>query len=96
MKYDVKKMVSAAMIIMGGMVSVYAQTADSAVSKEKVTNPTIEAFKKKIEANPNDTDSLVKLATAYQDAQSWDAAAATWDKLIALVPDWAPAYYSKA
>ncbi|MEN2435966.1 tetratricopeptide repeat protein [Weeksellaceae bacterium A-14] len=96
MKNEVKKMVAVAKIMVGGVVSVQAQITDSAVAKETVTNPSIEAFKKKIEANPNDTDSLVKLATAYQDAQSWDAAAATWDKLIALVPDWAPAYYSKA
>lgn len=59
------------------------------------TNPEIEALKKKIGANPQDTDSLFKLATAYQDAKNWNGAVLTWQKMIALLPDWAPAYYSQ-
>lgn len=59
------------------------------------TTPEIEALKKKIVENPQDTDSLFKLATAYQDAKNWNGAVLTWQKMIALLPDWAPAYYSQ-
>lgn len=59
------------------------------------TTPEIEALKKKVAANPQDSDSLFKLATAYQDAKNWNGAILTWQKMIALLPDWAPAYYSQ-
>lgn len=58
------------------------------------TNPEIEALKQKISANANDTEALVGLATAYQNANDWTSAIATWNKITALLPDWAPAYYS--
>ncbi|UOU99745.1 hypothetical protein MUU74_07250 [Chryseobacterium daecheongense] len=59
------------------------------------TTPEIEALKKKVAANPQDSDSLFKLATAYQDVKNWNGAILTWQKMIALLPDWAPAYYSQ-
>ena len=59
-------------------------------------NPVIEALKKQIEANPNDTEAIVKLATAYQEAKDWTNALATWNKMSTLLPDWAPSYYSQA
>ncbi len=59
------------------------------------TNPTIEALKKAIITNPQDTDSLFKLATAYQDVENWDGAVLSWQKMINLLPDWSPAYYSQ-
>ncbi|SDQ84091.1 Tetratricopeptide repeat-containing protein [Chryseobacterium soldanellicola] len=59
------------------------------------TNPTIEGLKQKVAANPQDSDSLFKLATAYQDAKNWNGAILTWQKMTALLPDWAPAYYSQ-
>ncbi len=58
------------------------------------TNPTIEGLKQKVAANAQDSDSLFKLATAYQDAKNWDGAIMTWQKMNALLPDWAPGYYS--
>ncbi|WP_415329057.1 tetratricopeptide repeat protein [Chryseobacterium sp. MMS23-Vi53] len=58
------------------------------------TNPTIEGLKQKVAANSQDTDSLFKLATAYQDAKNWGGATQTWQKMNALLPDWAPGYYS--
>ncbi|MBK1898162.1 tetratricopeptide repeat protein [Chryseobacterium paridis] len=58
------------------------------------TNPTIEGLKQKVAANAQDTDSLFKLATAYQDAKNWNGAILTWQKMSTLLPDWAPAYYS--
>lgn len=57
-------------------------------------NPVIEGLKQKVAANAQDTDSLFKLATAYQEAKNWDGAIATWEKMSTLLPDWAPAYYS--
>lgn len=58
------------------------------------TNPTIEGLKQKVAANAQDSDSLFKLATAYQDAKNWNGAIMTWQKMNALLPDWAPGYYS--
>ena len=59
------------------------------------TNPTIEALKKQVAANNQDSDALFKLATAYQDIKNWNGAILTWQKMSALLPDWAPAYYSQ-
>ncbi|MCX8533755.1 tetratricopeptide repeat protein [Chryseobacterium luquanense] len=59
------------------------------------TNPAIEALKKQVAANPQDSDALYKLANAYQDAKNWNGAVLTWQKMSGLLPDWAPAYYSQ-
>lgn len=58
------------------------------------TNPQIEGLKKKVAANPQDTDALYQLANAYQEAKNWNGAILTWQKMSNLLPDWAPAYYS--
>jgi len=58
------------------------------------TNPQIEALKKQVAANAQDSDALYKLATAYQDVKNWNGAILTWQKMSTLLPDWAPAYYS--
>ena len=58
------------------------------------TSPHIETLNQKIVTNPNDTEALVGLATAYQNANDWSSAIATWNKITAILPDWAPAYYS--
>lgn len=59
------------------------------------TSPQIEALKAKVAANPQDTDAIYKLAQAYQDVKNWDGAIMTWQKMITLLPDWEPAYYSQ-
>ncbi|MDH6251166.1 tetratricopeptide (TPR) repeat protein [Chryseobacterium sp. H1D6B] len=69
--------------------------ASQASAESGPTNPTIEGLKQKVAANAQDTDSLFKLATAYQDAKNWNGAILTWQKMSALLPDWAPAYYSE-
>jgi tetratricopeptide (TPR) repeat protein len=69
--------------------------ASQASAESGPTNPTIEGLKQKVAANAQDTDSLYKLATAYQDAKNWNGAILTWQKMSALLPDWAPAYYSE-
>lgn len=58
------------------------------------TSPEIENLKKLVAANAKDTDALYKLANAYQDVKNWNGAVLTWQKMSALLPDWAPAYYS--
>lgn len=70
------------------------ETQTPATTQSQATNPQIEVLKQKIAANPQDTQSLVTLATAYQDAQDYTSAIATWNQAITLIPDWAPAYYS--
>lgn len=91
-----------AAFFMGAVTFGYAQdtvkTAQSAEVQTKTTsqNPAIDGLKKQIAANPNDTEAIVKLATAYQDAQDWNNALATWKSMSTLLPDWAPSYYSQA
>lgn len=58
------------------------------------TNPMIEGLKQKVAANSQDSDSLFKLATAYQEVKNWNGAIQTWQKMNILLPDWAPGYYS--
>ena len=59
------------------------------------TNPEIEALKKTVAKNPQDTDALFKLANAYQEVKNWNGAILSWQKMSGLLPDWAPAYYSQ-
>lgn len=73
-----------------------ANTTANAAATNQTGNPTIDGLKKQIEANPKDTESLAKLAAAYQDASDWTNAVETWKKISALLPDWAPSYYSQA
>ncbi len=65
--------------------------AQPTVQTQGTTNPEIEALKLKISSNPDDTQSLVALATAYQNVNDWNSAIATWNKITAILPDWAPA-----
>lgn len=86
-------------LILAGSVSlVNAQTTqpETTATTSKSANPTIEGLKKQVEANPKDTESLAKLAAAYQDASDWTNAIDTWKKISVLLPDWAPSYYSQA
>ena len=70
------------------------QTAQSQTQASGAISPEIESLKQKIAAKPDDTQSLVGLATAYQNANDWPSAISTWNKVTAIIPDWAPAYYS--
>ena len=99
---NTKKAIVAALFF-GAVSFGYAQTENAAAETVATTqvqgtqqNPAIEALKKQIETNPNDTDAIVKLATAYQDAKDWNSALLTWKKMSTLLPDWAPSYYSQA
>lgn len=59
------------------------------------TNSQIEQLKKEVAMKPQDTDALFRLANAYQEAQNWNGAILSWQKMSGLLPDWAPAYYSQ-
>jgi len=63
-------------------------------TQSQAVNPQIDALKQKIATNPQDTQSLVALATEYQNAQDYKSAIATWNQITTIIPDWAPAYYS--
>lgn len=70
--------------------------AVTATATSQTSNPAVEELKKQIETNPKDTEALAKLATAYQEASDWSNAVNTWKRISALLPDWAPSYYSQA
>jgi len=65
------------------------------IAPDAATSPEIEALKTKVAANPQDTDAIYKLAQAYQDVKNWNGAILTWQKMITLLPNWEPAYYSQ-
>ncbi len=69
--------------------------ASQAAADSGPTSPAINALKKQIAANPNDVDAIVKLGAAYQEVQNWNGAILTWDKMVALSPDWPYSYYAK-
>lgn len=73
-----------------------AAATKTSATAQSTGNPTIDGLKKQIEANPKDTEALAKLAGAYQEASDWTNAVDTWKKISALLPDWAPSYYSQA
>lgn len=73
-----------------------AGAASQAKADAGPSNATIEDLKKKILDNPQDTDSIFQLATEYQNVENWDGAVISWQKMINLLPDWTPAYYSQA
>lgn len=69
--------------------------ADSAQAAAGPTNPKIEGLKAKVASNPKDLESIVALGSAYQEVENWNGAILTWDKMIAVSPDWAYSYYAK-
>lgn len=91
------KQVILGMLLLGSANYAYSQSTDttSQTQNTQQANPTIEGFKKQLEANPNDNETLAKLATAYQENKDWNNALETWKKISASLPDWAPAYYSQ-
>ncbi|WP_153392986.1 tetratricopeptide repeat protein [Chryseobacterium vaccae] len=91
------------LILAGSASLVHAQTTQAdktntpaAATTAQSNNPVIEGLKKQVEANPKDAETLAKLANAYQEASDWTNAVDTWKKISALLPDWAPSYYSQA
>lgn len=60
------------------------------------TNPKIEALKKAVTANPNDTKSWYELALEQYEVKDYTGSIASWDKLIELIPTWETSYGGKA
>lgn len=69
--------------------------ANQAAADSGPTSPQIQSLKAKVAKNPQDAESLVALGAAYQEVQNWDGAVITWDRMIALSPEWAYSYYAK-
>lgn len=96
-----RNIAAASMIFAAAFVS--AQTAENQSTTTSTvqtaataSNPAIDALVKKVTENPKDTQSLVNLAVAYQEAQNWTSSIDTWKKVSELLPTWAPAYYGVA
>ncbi|MDR2122717.1 MAG: hypothetical protein LBP34_06270 [Flavobacteriaceae bacterium] len=68
----------------------------SSASLTSATNPKIEALKKAIAANQNDTTSWYNLALEQYEIKDYLGSIASWDKLISLIPSWETAYAGKA
>lgn len=103
---SITRKLSIAAIFIGATTFGYAQSTNdsTAVSTQaeeqnqmvvQSADPTIDSLKEQLQANPNDTDALVKLATAYQDNQDWTNALKMWNKITTILPDWAPGYYGQ-
>lgn len=60
------------------------------------TSPEIDALKEKLKANPEDTDSMFKIAKLFEAKNNWKAAAASWSIMTQLLPKWEPGFYQKA
>jgi len=69
--------------------------ANQAAADSGPTSPKIQSLKVKVANNPQDAESLVALGAAYQEVQNWDGAVITWDRMIALSPEWVYSYYAK-
>ncbi len=66
-----------------------------AAANQGPTSPKIEALKKKVAANANDTNSLVELGNAYQEVQNWNGALGAWQKMASAIPTWEYSYYGQ-
>lgn len=97
-KIKIKKLFLGLMLVgsAGFATAQTTQTSEATTTTQSATNPVIEGLKKQIEANPKDTESLAKLATAYHEASDWKNSVETWKKISVLLPDWSPSYYSQA
>lgn len=69
--------------------------ANQAAANAGPTSPKIQQLQAKLASNPQDAESLVALGAAYQEVENWDGAVITWDRMIALSPEWAYSYYAK-
>lgn len=68
---------------------------DKAAVEAGPTSPKIQELNAKLAKTPNDLNLLVELGGAYQEVKNWNGAIFTWDKLIALSPNWGYSYYAK-
>ncbi len=77
------------------LLSALMPTSPTGGTTSAVTNPKIEALKKAVTSDPNDTKSWYDLATEQYTAKDYLGSVASWDKLIQLIPTWETAYAGK-
>lgn len=69
---------------------------DIAAANAGPTSAKIAQYKATLEKNPNDTNTMVEMATEYQNLGNWNAALVTWQKISSLAPTWSYAYFGQA
>lgn len=75
--------------------SILLSLQPGAKTKASITNPKIEALKKSVAADANDTTSWYNLALEQYEAKDYLGSVASWDQLISLIPTWEVAYAGK-
>lgn len=68
---------------------------DKASVESGATSPKIQELKAQLIEKPDDVNLLYELGLAYQEVENWNGAVYTWDKLIAVSPNWPYSYYAK-
>lgn len=75
--------------------SILLSLQPGAKTEASITNPKIEALKKSVAADANDTTSWYNLALEQYEAKDYLGSVASWDQLISLIPTWEVAYAGK-
>ena len=75
--------------------SILLSLQPGAKTEASITNPKIEALKKSVAADANDTTSWYNLALEQYEAKDYLGSFASWDQLISLIPTWEVAYAGK-
>lgn len=75
--------------------SILLSLQPGAKTELSITNSKIEALKKSVAADANDTTSWYNLALEQYEAKDYLGSVASWDQLISLIPTWEVAYAGK-
>lgn len=75
--------------------SILLSLQPGAKTEASITNSKIEALKKSVAADANDTTSWYNLALEQYEAKDYLGSVASWDQLISLIPTWEVAYAGK-
>lgn len=75
--------------------SILLSLQPGAKTEASITNTKIEALKKSVAADANDTTSWYNLALEQYEAKDYLGSVASWDQLISLIPTWEVAYAGK-
>lgn len=75
--------------------SILLSLQPGAKTEASITNSKIEALKKSVVADANDTTSWYNLALEQYEAKDYLGSVASWDQLISLIPTWEVAYAGK-
>lgn len=75
--------------------SILLSLQPGAKTELSITNSKIEALKKSVAVDANDTTSWYNLALEQYEAKDYLGSVASWDQLISLIPTWEVAYAGK-